>query len=292
MARPGAAPDGTDRTDRLTAPAQATDLARYYDLDLETDPGDVALYLALAGRAGGPVLELAAGTGRLAVPLATAGFEVTALDIDGAMLARAQAAWHGARPGRRRPGGAFRCLEQDLLSADLGARFGLVLLALNSLFLLETAERQGAAIGAMARHLRPGGLAAVDVWLPDADELAGYDGRLALEWERADGETGERVAKLASARYDPATMVVELTTWFDAWPSAGGALRRTARTDRLRLVSATELVRMFGAAGLEVETLAGDYALTPFGPGADRAVVIARRPSSETSPGRPAGPLV
>ncbi|TAM78619.1 MAG: class I SAM-dependent methyltransferase [Chloroflexota bacterium] len=281
-----------DRTSRLRARAPATDLARYYDLDLETDPGDLALYLALAGRAGGPVLELAAGTGRVAVPLAAAGFAVTALDLDGAMLARARVAWRDRKHDRRRPAGDLRCLEQDLLLADLGPRFGLVILGLNSLFLLETAERQAAAIGVLARHLRPGGLAAVDVWLPAADELAAYDGRLALEWVRADAETGERVAKLASARYDSATGVVELTTWFDAWPPAGGTLRRTARTDRLRLVGAAELVGMFGAAGLEVETLAGDYTLTPFGPGADRAVVIARRPDVEGGAGRATGPLV
>jgi hypothetical protein len=47
-------------------------LARLYDVDLVEDPGDLDLYLALAARVEGPVLELAAGTGRLAVPLAAA----------------------------------------------------------------------------------------------------------------------------------------------------------------------------------------------------------------------------
>ena len=51
-------------------PATAAALARLYDLDLVEDPGDLDLYLALADRADGPILELAAGTGRLAVPLA------------------------------------------------------------------------------------------------------------------------------------------------------------------------------------------------------------------------------
>ena len=74
-------------------------LARLYDLDLVEDPGDLDLYLALAARAGGPVLELAAGTGRIAVPLAEAGHAVTAVDIDPAMLARL----------RRRADGRRRC---------------------------------------------------------------------------------------------------------------------------------------------------------------------------------------
>jgi ubiquinone/menaquinone biosynthesis C-methylase UbiE len=65
-------------------------LARLYDLDLVEDPGDIDLYLALASRTGGPILELAAGTGRVTVPLAEAGHRVTAVDIDPAMLARAR----------------------------------------------------------------------------------------------------------------------------------------------------------------------------------------------------------
>jgi len=48
-------------------------LARLYDVDLLEDPGDVDLYLAMASRTGGPVLEIAGGSGRVAIPLAEAG---------------------------------------------------------------------------------------------------------------------------------------------------------------------------------------------------------------------------
>ena len=85
-----------DRPDPSTAAA----LARLYDLDLVDDPGDLDLYLALADRAGGPILELAVGTGRLAVPLAEAGHRVTGVDLDPAMLDRARATGERQR-GRR-----------------------------------------------------------------------------------------------------------------------------------------------------------------------------------------------
>ena len=51
---------------------------------------------------------------------------------------------------------------------------------------MATYERQGAAVLALARHLRAGGLAIVDVVVLDADELAAYDARLVLEWMRPD----------------------------------------------------------------------------------------------------------
>jgi hypothetical protein len=59
--------------------AAADAIARLYDLDLSVEPGDVDLYRALAKRTGGPILELAVGSGRIAVPLAEDGHLVLAL---------------------------------------------------------------------------------------------------------------------------------------------------------------------------------------------------------------------
>ena len=73
-----------------TGGTTAAALARLYDLDLADDPGDVELYLALASRADGRVLELAVGSGRVAVALAAAGHRVTGVDNDPAMLDRAR----------------------------------------------------------------------------------------------------------------------------------------------------------------------------------------------------------
>ncbi len=259
------------------APDRAARLAAFYDLDLRDDPGDLDLYLALADREGGPVLELGVGTGRLAVPLAAAGHAVTGVDDDAAMLARAAARWDGARAaaGRSREG-ALELVQADLLEVDLGARFGLAFLALNSLFLMRTYERQVAAVRALARHLRPGGLALVDVWLPSADELSAYDARLALEWLRPDEDGQHQVAKLGSARLDTSAATVTLTTFFDRWAMAGGPVERTARSDELRLVTAAELTAMAQAAGLGVEMLAGDYRMEAFGPGAERVLLLGR----------------
>lgn len=252
---------------------RAATLARFYDLDLGDDPGDVALYRALARRSGGPILELACGSGRIAVPLALDGHAVTGVDLDATMLERARSAWAGARTQGT---GHLEVVEADLLDAALGPRFALAILSLNGLLLMADADRQAAALRSLARHLRPGGLAIVDVWVPAPEDLALYDGRVIAEWVRTDAETGHEVAKLVSARHDPATATVELSAWFDHWSATGGPLERVARVDRLRLVGAAELVRFAADAGLAVEQLASDYELTPFGPGAERVVIVLR----------------
>jgi SAM-dependent methyltransferase len=251
-------------------------LGRLYDLDLVDDPGDLDLYLALAARASGPVLELAAGTGRLAVPLAEAGHAVTAVDVDPFMLARLRRRLAGAGDAAR---ARVTIVEGDLLDLGLPAAgsFTLAFIALNSLFLLATRDAQRQAFRGMADHLAPGGLAVADVWLPDADDLGRFDGRLILEYDREDPETGRRVTKLAAAQHDAAAGIVNLTSIYEEGRQ-GEPAARFVRRDVLRLVSAGELEDFATAAGLEVETLAGDYDLGPLGSGGDRGIVIARRP--------------
>ncbi len=259
----------------MTAERAAAALARLYDLDLSEDPGDLDLYRALAARTGGPILELAVGSGRLAVPLAAGGKNVTGVDTDPAMLARARAAADAAgRATARR----LRLVEGDArtIRLDDAGTFNLAFIPLNSIFLVGSRVDQAAAVATLAAHLAPGGLAVVDAWLPDAEDLARYDGRLVLEWVREDPGTGRTVTKTGSAVFDPTAGVVRLTTIFEEGLE-GEAPSRWVRADRLRLVNPDELASFAEAAGLEVETLAGDYDLGRLAPGAERVVLIARR---------------
>jgi len=124
--------------------------AELYDWELAHVAGrshqDLAWYSALAARTGGPVLELACGTGRLTAPLGAVG-----LDIDAEMLASA----------RRR--GVRRLVRADMRSFALAQRFALVALPYNSLQLLVDGADAVACLGCAARHLTPGGMVALEV---------------------------------------------------------------------------------------------------------------------------------
>lgn len=263
---------GLERPD----PATAAALARLYDLDLVDDPGDLDLYLALADRAAGPILELAVGSGRLAVPLAEAGHLVTGVDLDPAMLDRARTRAQASVP---EAADRLTLVEADLVGLQLpsAGEFSLAFIALNSLLVLPTRATQRAALRTLAGHLRPGGVAVVDVWIPDAEDLARFDGRISLEWPRLDPETGAIVTKAGSAQHDAASATVTLTTIFEEG-GQGAPARRWVRRDRLRLVSADELRSFAEDAGLTVELLSGDYGLGPMGPGSERAILIAAKP--------------
>ena len=143
--------------------------------------------------------------------------------------------------------------------------------------LLATRNAQRAAFRTLAAHLAPGGVAAVDVWLPDAEDLSRFDGRIYLECPRTDPDSGAVVTKSGSAQHDAATNTVELTAIYEEGRQ-GEPARRWIRHDRLRLISPDDLAAFAEDAGLRVETIAGGYDLAAIGPGSDRAVLIAERP--------------
>jgi SAM-dependent methyltransferase len=207
------------------------------------------------------------------VPLAAGGNQVTAVDIDPATLARA-----GARAAKAGPVATehLTLVEADLVGLRLpdAGRFGLAFIALNSILVLADRAAQRAALETLAEHLAPGGVAVVDIWLPDAEDLARFDGRVILEWPRVDPETGELVTKAGSAQHDAATGTITLTTLFEA-SRQGEPARRWVRRDVMRLLAAEQLVVWAEGAGLTIEHLAGGYDLGAFGPGSERAILVA-----------------
>jgi SAM-dependent methyltransferase len=153
--------------------------ADVYD-DWYSDVTDTAACVATVARlaGGGRVLELGAGTGRLAIPLAAAGTEVWALDASRAML--------GALASK--PGGAgVRLVLGDMARPPLraGAGFAVVLCAFNSLFNLPRPAEQQLCLRAAATLLAPGGRLVVETSLPGGlGDVAGEGGgELAGEFE-------------------------------------------------------------------------------------------------------------
>src|SRR5579884_2028833 len=100
--------------------------ARFYDLDTEGIDADLPFWIGLARRAGGPILEIGCGTGRVLIPLAEAGFRVVGVDVSSAMLAiaRDKVAASGV-------GDHVELVQADALSLDLGQVFAFVFIALN-----------------------------------------------------------------------------------------------------------------------------------------------------------------
>ena len=115
----------------------------------------------LAG--GGRALELAIGTGRVAVPLAARGVPVTGIELSGA---DGRAAPHEGRRGR-----PSRWSLGDMATAAAPGEFALVYLVFNTISNLLTQAEQVACFRNAARHLAPGGRFVIELWVPELRTL-------------------------------------------------------------------------------------------------------------------------
>jgi SAM-dependent methyltransferase len=121
----------------------------------------VAFLKELAGR--GRALELAVGTGRVALPLAEAGVEVLGIDASPAMVAQMR-----AKPG----GDRLPVTMGDFADVAVEGAFSLIYVVFNTLFALTTQEDQVRCFANAAAHLEPGGAFVIEAFVPD---LARFD---------------------------------------------------------------------------------------------------------------------
>jgi len=237
-------------------------VAPLYDLDFEDFDDDVTMYRELALRQRGGVLELACGTGRVAVELARAGLDVAGVDVSGGMLAIARERALGLR---------LDLSEGDMRAVRLGRQFASVLIPLGSLQHLDSAADVVEALSTVAAHLEGDGIAIVDVEAPQPEDFTSGPRPLVAHWTRPwrDG----LVTKLVAIEGIPSECRRLVTFHYDIQP-AEGSLRRVSHEFNLRTITAGELELAGRIAGLEMTALYGDYELNPLGEGDLRQVAV------------------
>jgi SAM-dependent methyltransferase len=139
--------------------------AVWHDVECGRYAADLPLWADLAREAGGPVLDVGAGTGRVALRLAAAGHEVTALDRDAELLGvlRERAAAAGLN---------VRTVVGDAAGFDFGERaYALVAVPMQTIQLLPGAAERAGFFASARRAVAPGGLVALAI----AEELESFD---------------------------------------------------------------------------------------------------------------------
>jgi len=252
--------------------AAVTTIARYYDLDFGEITEDVTLYAELAdayaGRGPDGLLELGAGTGRVAAALAPAlaasAVAVTAVEVNAAM--RAVGAARAAAAG-------VTVLPGDMRTLALEQRFGLVICALSTFCHLASARDQRAALAVMRAHLAPGGVAVIDLPAFHADDWVPGPRAPLLEWVRPHPQSGRLVTKWATLEAHPALQRQDVTYLYDEARADGGISRSVAQFS-LRHVFRYELAALLAAAGFPDLRWYGSYDLDPVEAG-ERLIVVA-----------------
>jgi SAM-dependent methyltransferase len=240
-------------------------LASLYDLEYPHDY-DVPLWLALAGREGGPIVEWGAGTGRIAIPLAEAGFEVTAVELSEKMV----------EEGRKKSD-EVEWIHADMRSVQLGRRYELAVCAFNSFLCLLNVDDALAFLRNAREHLEPGGLLGIEVSAFSPEELAEEPGGPELRHDFTRELPDGWLDRFSISRYDAASQLLRMRLFYELYGASGELKERRAHDLTIRVVGRAELELMLRLAGFEVEAVYGGFAGEPFAAASDHLIVLARR---------------
>jgi len=226
-------------------------IARIYDPWSRSVTEDVAFYVDAALASGGPVVELAVGTGRIAVPIAKAGVRVIGVDTSPEMLRRASefATAEGVAD-------LVDLRVGDLRQPPVDERVPLAICPFRTLLHMETEAEKLRALAAARALLEPDGRFVFDVFAPSADDIAEtHDRWLEREpgiEERAVWDEGSRTLSLSVRSHD------------------------VSATFGLHWLSEPEWLSLLDRAGLHVEAVYGWFDLRPFA-GEEDMIFVCRR---------------
>jgi len=243
---------------------QYAPIAEFYDLVVPyRRRPDVGFFVDAARECSGRVLEVGCGTGRVLIPIAKAGVEISGLDVSGRMLSVCRERLND-EPGDVQS--RVELVQADMRSFDLGKTFALATVPFRPFLHLLTVADQLACLSCIWRHLVSDGRLILDLFNPSLDILAAPnageehspeeefvmpDGRRVVRWHRV----------VRSNRFDQVNDY-ELV-YYVTHPD--GRVERLVHGFPLRYIFRFEAEHLLTRAGFAVEQLYAGYDKTPYG---------------------------
>jgi SAM-dependent methyltransferase len=238
-----------------------------YDLMAPHDPVLERFYVEMACERGGRVLDLACGSGRLTVPLARTGLQVTGGDLSTQMLQ------HARRQGRS------EAVDLDLVELDMrdfdlkGRTFDTIIVAINSILHLHSLDEFEGFFRSVARHLSAEGRLVFDAFLPSFAMLSREPGRRELAAVVDHATLGKVTVEEALTRYDPPTQV----SYVDWYWSTERERDFFTNSSQLRSIFPQEMPLLIASGGLRLVECFGDFDRSPLTAASRRQVCVCAR---------------
>ena len=243
-------------------------IAPFYDIEHAHFSEDLDIYTNFAELSGGKILELACGSGRVLLPLAQAGYELTGVDSSAHMLAM-------ARETLEEAGVMARCtlVQQDIVELNLGYKFRMAFIALGSFAHITTRKAQQRALSAVRAHLSTGATFVVDISNSDARYMEELGGQMLHQgsWQ---GEDDTYLTHFVSPASATQRHLLELTHFYDRH-SQGGPVQRTVVTTSLYLFERSEMELLLEQADFVVKDVYGDHDMGPYMLESPRMIFVA-----------------
>lgn len=239
---------------------------------VHTLTGDISFWIEEAQASGGPVLELACGTGRVAIPIAQSGAPVVGLDLSRELLKIAQAKARRQKVSAHK----IRLIQGDMRRFSLRQRFPLIIIPFRSFQALLSTADQFEALAAIHEHLAPAGQVIIDLFVPDLHRLLGEPGARTHERDRVDPVTGHTLVIGEQASYDNFNQIIHTRPVIEEWDRRGVLVRTVMKEYQLRYIHRFEMQHLLAAAGFEIAQVYGSFAREPLDESSTEMIWVAR----------------
>ncbi|MBM3325569.1 MAG: methyltransferase domain-containing protein [Calditrichaeota bacterium] len=237
--------------------------------------GDLEFYVAEAVRIGGPALELGCGTGRITLPIAEAGVEITGSDLSPDMLRIAEAKAARLAPEVR---AKVRFTQGDMRNLLLDGKFRLIICPFRAFLHNLTVEDQTATLKSVHNLLTDNGMFIFNVFDPNlrilVEHTSSLSGALKKMHEFKHPISGNKVIEWECRAIDLVEQRIEELRIHEEFDDLGRSVNRTAVPLHLRWIYRWEMEHLLQLCGFKVEALFGDFKHGPFKHGGEQIWLV------------------
>ncbi|MBL6989590.1 MAG: class I SAM-dependent methyltransferase [Bacteriovoracaceae bacterium] len=222
---------------------------------------DLPFYESWCKKANGPVLELCCGTGRLTIPLAQKGIDITGIDYTDAML-------KAAHKKAKRHNLEIEFLKQDMRSFEVNKLFKLIFIPFNSLQCLVDFRDVEQVFTNVKKHLGPGGVFIIDIFNPNIQYIVEGTGTPVEKYRFSLGD-GRHVVIKETCCYN-AKFQVNNVTWQHQISG-----KKSDQQLPMRCFYPLEMEALLYYNGLKMIDRFGDFDESPFSSNSPKQIIVA-----------------
>ena len=230
------------------------DFSQFYDIYVGDWLDDLPFYMKYAQLITRPILEVGSGSGRLTIPLARAGLEVTALDSSSSMLAKLESRLRSeSKEVQDRV--SIVCANAQMM--ELSKQYELIIVPFYTFNYFLTSEAQIAVLKRLLSHLSQTGRLLLDVFVPHK-RIKDCPPEPVLRVDTLDSQTGQKIRGWNAYRMDTQNQLEIRRHTFETISPDGRISKKEFSTQR-RYFFKSELEKLFSKHGFHVEAVFAGY---------------------------------
>lgn len=238
---------------------------------------DIPFYVEEAKLSGDPVLELGCGTGRILIPTAEAGVNVTGLDLSKDMLKHARQKINKLEKTVR---DRITLIEGDMRNFSIDCKFKLITIPFRAFLHLMTVQEQKSALSCIKRHLTDDGRLIFNIFDPNLEIISSHSGYLGQALKKQvmfkHSRTGNTVIGWDSRTYNLEEQTVDEMRLYEEIDKSGKVVSRHYVPLNLRFLYRYETQHLLELCGFKVDALYGNFERGKFKAGGEQIWVCSK----------------